>query len=129
MLVDNIIVPKVGELDSTQRRDLIANIVSLLKARPLISKEQIDQDLVKQVRDSLKGRGLVDVTYSVLQQQMNGKVKDFVSSDAVGATGQLVFSIGQSKGFSVVIPAFFTKEAYKLIMEKELDSALVSLDD
>ena len=129
MLVDNIIVPKVGELDSTQRRDLIANIVSLLKARPLISKEQIDQDLVKQVRDSLKGRGLVDVTYSVLQQQMNGKVKDFVSSDAVGATGQLVFSIGQSKGFSVVIPAFFTKEAYKLIMEKELDSALASLDD
>lgn len=129
MLVDRVIEPKVGVLDMTQRKYLVNNLIALLKARPLITQEQIDQDLVKSVRESLKGRGLADVTYSVLQHRVHGKIKDFVVTDVVGASSVLAFSVGQNKNFSVLIPAFFTKAAYQMIMEKELDAALASLDE
>jgi len=128
VLVDRVIVPKTGQLDQSQRAAMIGHVVSLLQARPLIASEQMDMALVNEARNSLKGGGLADVAYSVLQERMSGKVKDFISSDAVGAGGVMLFSLGSGKSFSTAISGMYTREGYNMVVEQELNTAIEAVD-
>lgn len=125
ILVDDIFSKK-NNLGEKQRLALIKNIDKLLQERPLILYTQLNQELIKDVRFNIKANGFVDVVYGVLQESIDKDIKDW--SLLKELNNKSVFVISGQKNNDIIMPAFFTREAFNKIKDTYLEKSIDFLE-